>query len=118
MLRVLELPQLSAKISGNRAHTVYTRLGFGGAVVICIGIHVVGVDCAVAIGDELDTGDADAVIVDKQPIALDDRMVKIFDDVEAWHWQGRWARLRVLLADWAECIAHLADIGGTKLEPQ
>src|SRR5689334_17539007 len=72
--RLPELLQLAAEIGGDGAHAVDARFGFGGAVVVRVGIDVVGVDLARAVGDEFDAGDPDAVVGDETPVALDDRM--------------------------------------------
>src|SRR5512141_1202391 len=74
--------ELLAEVCRDRAHAVDAGLALGIGVVIGIGVDVVRMDFAAAVGDELDPGDADVVVGKKPPVALDDRMGKALDDPE------------------------------------
>src|SRR4029079_10651579 len=75
--------ELSREVRGDRAHSVDARRLLGVAVVVGVRVDVVRVQVAVAVGDEFDPCDADAVVAEETPIALDDRMPEALDETKA-----------------------------------
>src|SRR6185437_6103251 len=70
----LEPRELAAEIARDRPHAGDARLALGVGVVVGVRVDVVGVELAAAVADELDAGDADAVVGEESAIALDDRV--------------------------------------------
>src|SRR5690349_2096304 len=110
-LRAAESVELAPEIRRDRLHAELARLGLRRGVVVGVGVHVVRVRLALRVGDELDAGDADAVVGDEAAILLDERALEALDDAEA---RGG----RCLLAYGAERVAHLARVGRTELEAE
>src|SRR5690606_32603470 len=102
-----------AEIPGNRPHAEYAGGGFRIAVVVGVGIDVVGVDFIRFIDNELNARNTDAVLGDELLVALDDGVVEPFDDLET----GRGFDRR-RLADRTKGVSDLADISRTQLETQ
>src|SRR5947208_7483746 len=71
--RALQFRELGTEVRGDRAHAVDACLVLGGAVVVRVPVHVVGVEIAACVANEFDAGDPYPVVVDEAPIALDDR---------------------------------------------
>src|SRR5438105_6262446 len=82
-LGALEFFELASQVRGDGTHAVDACCGLRGGVVIGIGVDVVGVHFPAPIGDELDAGDADAVVGNETPVALDNRVREIADDLES-----------------------------------
>jgi len=105
--------KLRDQVRGDRLHAEAACLALGVAVVVRVGVDVVRVELAVAVGDEFDARDADAVVRDEAAIALDDRVRKSLDDPKARR-SGR----RCRFADRAESIVDLTDVRRAELEAE
>src|SRR2546430_15626750 len=103
--------ELPPQVRGDGTHAVDAGCGFRGGVVIGIGVDVVGVHFPARIGDELDAGDANAIVGNETPVALDDRVREIADNLESRRRPARWCLTRR-----AESIVDLAHVPGAQLE--
>ena len=96
----------------NRAHAGVRRRGLRGAVVVRIGVDVVGVGDAVAVDDELDAGDVNSVGVQEAGVRPEERVTEVVEDAE----QPVFAAISGVPGG-AERVVDAAGVGGAELEP-
>src|SRR3954469_2204144 len=91
-----EIGELDPEKAGESGHTGVAGAGFGIGIVVGVGIDIVCVNRASRVGNELDTGDLDAVLSNKRLIAMLQTGINVVNDREL--------RTR-LVSDRAECLA-------------
>src|SRR3954452_13900906 len=103
-----EIGELDPEKAGESGHAGVAGAGFGIGVIVGVGIDIVCVDSAGCIGDELDTGDLNAVLTKKCLVAVLQIDINVVNNREL--------RAR-LISGRAERVVDGANISRAQFEP-